>query len=200
MISAIDLSQILTYGIFGNPILTAEQTRVAMTYIADVQHIHLANINGACAGIKEYYGRPIEFSGGWRPLCASNPATTRRTWPCPGSTIFKSEDLSTVNNTVYGRVSVAEAKAMYDVLAAICPAFTTNQCPHTPPLRLPAPVCDDVGSLLIANGVAQSIAEVEGLGSLISFAVSGCSLYLKLTTSFDDTFIGFAWAGRGVRV
>lgn len=197
MINAISVSQKISYGIYGNPILTPEQVRVSYTFILEIAKIHLQNLNVGLADLPStckaanvtYYGRPVSM---WDYMITESAHYQED----PGSTDgFFSQSL--------GELAVAtrdEISELFDQYYAVCPNFKQGVCPEShpeiAPVRLPKPVCDvepdgvGGGDGLLANSLVESIVQVGGQGSIVSFAMTSCPVWLDVVKQFDDTYIG----------
>lgn len=184
MIYSIASAQTLAYGIFGNPILTPEAVRVASTFVLDVMHIHLLNLNSAPACVaagKTYYGHPIKFQDGMRMKSTYYYEAEFRS---PEDKYF-SEDLQR-----FAVVSRDEAYENYLEMKTLCPDYDKGRCPYTPEVRLPQPVCDDVGNSLIANAAAAEILRSSSDSTLYFLFASGCATTAAIIGPFDDSYGG----------
>lgn len=213
-LQSITVAQEKAYGIYGNPVLNPEQTRVMTAWTMRILFKHVGALNRApsCqAAGKVYYGRPARMVDYYRLI-----------------SVYANDDLASDVSTLYisqdlgrtSRASVAEMKAIYDDITkeGVCDRVPTNQpdpdlpdfapngadaftCPYTPPVRLTTDLCSADGDKLLLTAVAGVVVNAIDnnalhLISTVSYLATSCTVWLALATSFDDAYLG-SFGGEG---
>lgn len=211
VLSTISLSQQKAYGIYGNPILTPEQTRVMLVWSLRILYKHIGpssfgglNSYDSCiASGKKFVGRPAGMIDYYRMISMHSEEDET----ADDTIAFISSDLNR-----QARATAAEMKAIHDDFVRVCgSAIESFRCPYEPPKRLSGPVCDNTRNGVI-GGTERIVASMDNallrliklgqtktIGTIL-WILNECSLFLTIAEKFDDTYLegsGSPYGGCG---